>query len=75
MGGISNFEIKKGNKKVVMIILKNNVGVFLSKKITSFIDLHNRMISKGCNYSLLISNTDRSDKAGTYWWSILDFNF
>ena len=24
-------------------------------------------------YGVLISNTNRSDKAGMHWWSILDF--
>ena len=27
---------------------------------------------KGKKYPFLIANTDRSDKQGTHWWSILD---
>ena len=29
---------------------------------------------KGKKYPFLIANTDRSDKQGTHWWSILDIN-
>ena len=29
---------------------------------------------KGKNYPFLIANTDRSDKNGTYWWSLLDID-
>ena len=29
---------------------------------------------KGKKYTFLIANTDRSDKQGTHWWSILDID-
>ena len=29
---------------------------------------------KGKKYPFLIANTDRSDKQGTHWWSILDID-
>ena len=29
---------------------------------------------KGKKYPFLIANTDRSDKKGTHWWSILDID-
>ena len=35
-----------------------------------FLDFKKMM--KGKRYPFLIANTDRSDKQGTHWWSILD---
>ena len=37
-----------------------------------FFDLTKMM--KGKSYPFLIANTDRSDKNGTYWWSLLDID-
>ena len=32
------------------------------------------MKEKDAKYPFMISNTDRSDKDGTHWWSILDLH-
>ena len=32
------------------------------------------MKARGVKYPFLISNTDRSDKKETHWWSILDIH-
>ena len=37
-----------------------------------FLDFKKMM--KGKKYPFLIVNTDRSDKKGTHWWSILDID-
>ena len=36
--------------------------------------LHFTKMMKGKKYLFLIANTDRSDKKGTHWWSILDID-
>ena len=73
MEGLSNFDINyffnKGNNSD---LLQNFVGVFLSDKMNKFLDLKKMM--KGKKYPFLIVNTDRSDKKGTHWWSILDID-
>ena len=33
-----------------------------------------KKMMKGKKYPFLIANTDRSDKKGTHWWSILDID-
>ena len=73
---ISNFKIEKiiensGNDD----LQKSFVGVFPSNKINQFIDFHTMMRErKDMKHPFLISNTDRSDKLGTHWWSILDIH-
>ena len=53
-------------------LLKNFVGVFPSDKMNNFFDFKKMMKSK--KYHFLIANTDRSDKKGTHWRSILDID-
>ena len=50
----------------------NFVGVFPSNKMNNFFVVTKMM--KGKKYPFLIVNTDRSDKPGTHWWSILDID-
>ena len=40
--------------------------------MNKFLDFKKMM--KGKKYQFLIANTDRSDKQGTHWWSILDID-
>ena len=40
--------------------------------MNKFLDFKKMM--KGKKYPFLIANTDRSDKRGTHWWSILDID-
>ena len=73
MGGISNFDIEEiFNKGDNQDLLKNFVGVFSSDKMNKFFDFKEMM--KGKRYQFLLANTDRSDKQGTHWWSILDID-
>ena len=73
MSGISNFDIEEiFNKGNNADLLQNFVGVFPSGKMNKFLDFKKMM--KGKRYPFLIANTDRSDKEGTHWWSILDIN-
>ena len=53
-------------------LLQNFVGVFPFAKMNKFLDFKKMM--KGKKYPFLIGNTDRSDKQGTHWWSILDIH-
>ena len=73
MKGLSNFDIEEiFNKANNSDLLQNFVGVFPSNKMNKFLDLKKMM--KGKKYPFLIANTDRSDKQGTHWWSILDID-
>ena len=68
---ISNFEIECIFKEINNNDLnKNFLGVFPSGKINKFIMFERMMPGK--KYPFIISNTDRSDKNGTHWWSILN---
>ena len=73
MEGLSNFDLKKFfNKANNIDLLQNFVGVFPSDKMNKFLDFKKMM--KGKKHPFLIANTDRSDKQGTHWWSILDID-
>ena len=68
---ISHFEIECIFKEVNNNDLNKNFrGVFPSGKINKFIMFERMMPGK--KYPFIISNTDRSDKNGTHWWSILN---
>ena len=71
--GISNFEIERVFKMINNNDLDDNfIGAFPSDKMNKFFDV--RKMMKGKKYPFLIANTDRSDKAGMHWWSILDID-
>ena len=73
MEGLSNFDIEEiFNKANNSDLLQNFAGVFSSEKMNKLLDLKKMM--KGKKYPFLIANTDRSDKKGTRWWSILDID-
>ena len=71
-GGLSNFDIEEIFNRHNSDLLQNFVGVFPSNKMNKFLDFKKMM--KGMKYPFLIANTDRSDKQGTHWWSILDID-
>ena len=75
MAGISNEEVIKffRNEKDDDI-QENFVGVFPSNYINKFISFHEMAKEKTKKYPFIIMNTDRSDKAGTHWWSFLDLH-
>ena len=68
---ISNFEIERVIKEINNNDLnENSVDLFPSNRINKF-TMFERMIP-GKKYPFIISNTDRSYKNGTHWWSILN---
>ena len=74
-GGISNEEVIKFFENVEDNDIKENfVGVFPSNHINKFISFHELAKEANKKYSFIIMNTDRSDKAGTHWWSFLDLH-
>ena len=76
MAGISNEAIEDFFEKVNDEDLKNNfIGVFPSNYINRFISYHSIMKDRPkVKYPFIIMNTDRSDRAGTHWWSFLDLH-
>ena len=74
MGAISNFQIENAIKNIGdNDLIDNFVGVFLSNYMNKFID-HASIISDKGKYPFIIANTDRSEKQGVHWWSILDID-
>ena len=70
---IPNFEIECVFKEINNNDLnKNFLGVFPSDKINKFIMFERMMPGK--KYPFIISNTDRSNKNGMHWWSILNIS-
>ena len=76
MVGISNEAIEDFFEKVNDEDLKNNfIGVFPSNFINRFISYHSIIKDRSkVRYPFIIMNTDRSDRAGTHWWSFLDLH-
>ena len=76
MAGISNEAIKDFFEKINDEDLKSNfIGVFPSNFINKFISYHSIMKDRSkLKYPFIIMNTDRSDRAGTHWWSFLDLH-
>ena len=73
MGGISNRQIEKAFRDFGgPDLLDNFAGVFPSDYLNKFVN-HAAMINNSGKYPFVIANTDNSQKGGTYWWSILDF--
>ena len=76
MTGVSNEAIEDFFEKVNDEDLKNNfIGVFPSNYINRFISYHSIIKDRPkVKYPFVIMNTDRSDRAGTHWWSFLDLH-
>ena len=76
MTSISNEAIEEFFDKVNDEDLKNNfMDVFPSNYINKFISYHSIMKDRAkVKYPFIIMNTDRSDRAGTHWWSFLDLH-
>ena len=76
MTGISNEAIEDFFEKVNDEDLKNNfIGIFPSNYINRFISYHSIIKDRPkVKYPFIIMNTDRSDRAGTHWWSFLDLH-
>ena len=50
------------------------IGIFPSNFVNRFVSFHDMISESGTKYSFVITNTDRSDKKGTHWWSFLDLH-
>ena len=73
MESLSNFDIEEiFNMANNSNLLQHFVGVFPCDKMNKFLDF--KKIIKSKKYPFLIASTDRSDKQGTHWWSILDID-
>ena len=74
MGGISNLTIEEFINEENDDLKNNFVGVFPSNFITHFIAFHQLIKEKRGSYSFMIMNTDRNNKKGTDWWSVLELH-
>ena len=76
MAGILNEAIEDFFEKINDEDLKSNfIGVFPSNFINKFISYHSIIKDRSkVKYPFIIMNTDRSDRAGTHWWSFLDLH-
>ena len=76
MAGISNEAIEDFFEKINDEDLKNNfIGAFPSSFINKFISYLSIIKDRSKRkYPFIIMNTDRSDRAGTHWWSFLDIH-
>ena len=73
MEGISNGQTEKAFRGLGdPDLLDNFVGVFPSDYLNKFVN-HAAMINNSDKYPFIIANTDDSQKAGTHWSCILDF--
>ena len=57
---------------VVMMTLRLTLLVLLIRM--NSISFHSLTKNEDVKYPFLISNTDRVDRRGTHWWSILDIH-
>ena len=74
--GITNIEIQKFFKNEMNDDLKRTfMGVYSSDSITKYINFYNMIKEKTVVYPFAIFNTDRKNKPGKHWWSLLDIYF
>ena len=50
------------------------MSVYSSDSIEKYINFYNIIKEKRAKYPFALFNTDRENKPGTYWWSILDIS-
>ena len=72
MAGISNVTIEDFIEEENDDFQRNFLGVFLSDRMTPFLNYLKMMKRKGSHYLFTTLNTDRSNLPGTHWWSILN---
>ena len=72
MSGISNFTIKKVIDKIDGDLKQNFIGVFPSSETFKFFKFKHLVREKKAPYPFMIMNTDRSNKEGEHWWSLLE---
>ena len=74
MSGISNFTIKKIIDEIDGDLKQNFVGVFPSNETFKFFKFKHLVREKKAPYPFMIMNTDRSNKEGKHWWSLLEIS-
>ena len=74
MSGISNFTVKKIINEIDGDLKQNFVGVFPSNETFKFFKFKHLIREKKAPYPFMIMNTDRSNKEGEHWWSLLEIS-
>ena len=74
MSGISNFVIEKAINEIDDDLKQNFVGAFPSNHTFKFINFTHYIREKSAPYPFMIMNTDRNDKEGEHWWSLLEIS-
>ena len=74
MSGINNFTIKKIINEIDGDLKQNFVGVFPSNETFKFFKFKHLIREKKYPYPFMIMNTDRSNKEGEHWWSLLEIS-
>ena len=54
------------------LLKKNFAGVYSPDSITRYLKFYDIIKEKRAKYPFAIFRTDRENKSGTHWWSILD---
>ena len=74
MSRISNQTIKKIINEIDGDLKQNFVGVFPSNETFRFFKFKHLIREKKAPYPFMIMNTDRSNKEGEHWWSLLEIS-
>ena len=74
MSGISNFTIKKIIIEIDGDLKQHFVGVFPSNETFKFFKFKHLIREKKAPYPFMIMNTDRWNKEGKHWWSVLEIS-
>ena len=74
MTGISNVNINKIINEIDGDLKTNFVGVFPSDKTFRFFKHMHMIKEKKASYPFMIMNTDRANKEGKHWWSLLEIS-
>ena len=72
MTGISNVNIIKIINEIDGDLKRNFVGVFSSDETFKFFKYKHLIGTKKAPYPFMIMNTDRKNKDGEHWWSLLE---
>ena len=74
MSGISNQTIKKIINEIDGDLKQNFVDVFPSNETFRFFKFKHIIREKKAPYPFMIMNTDRANKEGEHWWSLLEIS-
>ena len=74
MTGISNVNINKIIDEIDGDLKQNFVGVFPSDQTFKFFKYKHLIKEKKVPYPFMIMNTNRKNKEGEHWWSLLEIS-